>query len=435
MTTSIRYLRLYLHQPDGIRRPIAYLSAYGEILHVSFDQAYINDPQRPILSYSYIGKTDADTIAILNALSDARIVQTDGKWPSFFQNLLPESHNRERLARDRGCSEDNEFELLAAAGHDLIGAVEVEPVPRQESIPDSIRHWHTALGLNVLEPGFVERPVEGAASIPGVVTKFSAIRDGRRYMVKRHGKAGSFILKLPSTFHPDLVEIEMTGFKLCQVLKLDCALAKIVPRADTNLPDNIPADQVLAVKRFDRTDDGKRIHMEEFAQVLRYDPRAKYGKGLMIDYPAMLGTLNQFSARPAQDVKEFIRRFVAFILMGNCDAHLKNWALVYPDGRTPQLAPLYDPVPVTSFFAAVSQNDYGLNRAIDQKLRALTWKDFEALFEKAGLRRVNHWVRVARTTVAEAQRLWPAILATAPNAVRESITERLTGGVAIAAAP
>ncbi|KAH0438480.1 type II toxin-antitoxin system HipA family toxin [Paraburkholderia fungorum] len=432
MTTSIRYLRLYLHQPDGVRRPIGYLSAYGDILRVSFDPDYINDPQRPVLSYSYIGATDADTVATLKSQSDERIVRTGGKWPSFFQNLLPESHNRERLARERGCSEDDEFELLAAAGHDLMGAVEVEPVPPQEGIPDPVRLWHTALGLDVLEPGFVESPVEDAASIPGVVTKFSAIRDGRRYVVKRHGEAGSYILKLPTTRHPDLVEIEMTGFKLCQALELDCAWAEIVSRADAELPEHIPFDEVLAVKRFDRTEGGRRVHMEEFAQVLRYDPRAKYGRDLMIDYPAMLGTLDRFSARPAQDVKEFIRRFVAFILMGNCDAHLKNWALVYPDGRTPQLAPLYDPVPVTSFFAAASENDYALNRAIDQKLRALTWVDLEALFQKAGLRRVNHWVSVARATVVEAQRRWPAILATAPEAVRKSVTERLNGGVAIA---
>ncbi len=429
MTTSIRYLRLYLHQPDGGRRPIGYLSAYGDILRVSFDPDYINDPKRPVLSYSYTGATDADTVATLKSQSDERVVRMGGKWPSFFQNLLPESHNRERLARERGCSEDDEFELLAAAGHDLMGAIEVEPVPSREGIPDPVRLWHTALGLDVLEPGFVESPVEDAASIPGVVTKFSAIRDGRRYAVKRHGEAGSYILKLPTTRHPDLVEIEMTGFRLCEGLNLDCALAEIVARADAQLPDRIPFDKVLAVKRFDRAENGRRVHIEEFAQVLRYDPRAKYGRDLTIDYPAMLGALDRFSARPAQDVKEFIRRFVAFILMGNCDAHLKNWALIYPDGRTPQLAPLYDPVPVTSFFGKVSENDYALNRVIDKKLRALTWSDLTALLQKAGLRRVNRWVDIARATVTEAQTRWPAILVDAPAEVRKSVTERLEGGV------
>jgi serine/threonine-protein kinase HipA len=30
------------------------------------------------------------------------------------------------------------------------------------------------------------------------------------------------------------------------------------------------------------------------------------------------------------------------IIVGNTDAHLKNWALLYRDGRTPSLAPVYD---------------------------------------------------------------------------------------------
>ena len=85
-------------------------------------------------------------------------------------------------------------ELLAAAGHDLMGALEVEPVPAQEGVPDVVRYWHTTQGLDVLEPGFVEYPVEDAASLPGVVTKFSAVQDGRRYLVKRRGAAGTVIL-------------------------------------------------------------------------------------------------------------------------------------------------------------------------------------------------------------------------------------------------
>lgn len=432
MTTSIRYLRLYLHQPDGERRPIGYLSAYGDILRVSFDDAYVRDPARPILSYSYVGATEADTVAILTARADERIVRTDGKWPAFFQNLLPESHNRERLARQRGCAPDDEFELLAAAGHDLMGGVEVEPVAPGEGIPDPVRLWHTAQGLDVLEPGFVESPVEDAASIPGVVTKFSAIRDGRRYIVKRHGEAGSYILKLPTTRHPDLVEIEMTGYRLCQALDLDCAEAQIVSRADAELPDEVPFGSILAVRRFDRGPDGRRIHMEEFAQVLRYEPRAKYGKDLWIEYPAMLGFLDRFSSRPAQDVRAFVRRFVAFVLLGNTDAHLKNWAVVYPDGRKPRLAPVYDPVPVSAFFSRVGERDYAVNRGIDAKLRALDWDDMAGLFEKAGLRRARHWVAVARATVEDAQQRWPAILAEAPEAVRESVGGRLAGGVALA---
>ena len=172
MSTSIRYLRLYLHTPLQGKRAIGYLSSYGDLLRISFDEAYIQDPARPTLSQDYIGTTPEATIQILRAIRDIRLARQDGKLPVYFQNLLPESHNRERLANDRHCSVDDEFELLAAAGHDLIGAIEVEPVPAKDGIPESVRIWHATLGLDVLEPGFVEFPVEDAASLPGVVTKF-----------------------------------------------------------------------------------------------------------------------------------------------------------------------------------------------------------------------------------------------------------------------
>lgn len=433
MSTPIKYLRLYLHTPDGTKRAIGYLSAYGDILRVSFDDDYIQDAQRPALSLNYRGATEPDTRAILSAARDRRLTSNDGRWPAYFQNLLPEGHNRDRLAKERGCDKDDEFELLAAAGHDLMGAVEVEPVPRDETLPQSVQHWQVAMGLDVLAPGFVEFPVEDAAALPGVVTKFSAIQEGRRYVVKRHGSAGSYILKLPSTRHPDLAEIEAMGFALCRNLGLDCANAQLISREQAELPEHIQFETLLAVKRFDRTDDGRRVHMEEFAQVLGYTPKQKYGTDMLRDYGQMLRVLDQFSSRPAPDTKEFLLRFVTYILMGNTDAHLKNWALIYPDGTTPRLAPVYDPVSVSSFFAGASPQDYALNRAIDAKLSVLSWEDVEGLMKVGGLRRTSNLLRQCKALVAQAKTDWPALLKGAPPAMAAEVMARLGGKVALCA--
>ena len=434
MSTAIRYLRMFLHAPAGGRTLIGYLSQYGDILRVSFNEDYVSDAHRPTLSLGYLGANEAATRLILTAPRDIRLSRSDGKWPAYFQNLLPEGHNRERLAAERGCSADDEFELLAAAGHDLMGAIEVEPVPGAEGIPDAVRHWHTALGLDVLEPGFVEFPVEDAAALPGVITKFSAVREGRRYVVKRHGQAGSTILKLPTVRHPDLVANEFMGFQLCQAVGLNCAHATVISRADAELPEAVPFPHILAVERFDRGPDGQRIHMEEFAQVLRYEPRHKYGKGIHQDYAAMLRIVDQFSARPAQDVQEFVNRFVTFILMGNTDAHLKNWALRYPDGVHPVLAPLYDPVCVTAFFDGAPEHDYGINRSIDSTVRAFTWDDLDALLDSARVMRRARIVHLAKRVVAKAKAVWPALLEGAPANMQRAISERLAGGVALAGA-
>lgn len=431
MSTSIRYLRLFLHTPESGKTPIGYLSAYGDILRVSFDPSYIQDSKRPLLSLAYKGATEAATQEILRSERDIRVSRTDGKWPVYFQNLLPEGHNRERLAKERKCGTDDEFDLLAAAGHDLMGAVEVEPVPAKEGVPESVRSWHTTIGKDVLEPGFVEYPVEDAAAIPGVVTKFSAVQDGRRYIIKRHGAPGSYILKLPTLTHPELAENEATGFALLRALKINCAEASIIAREDAELPDVIPFSHLLAVKRFDRGPNGARIHMEEFAQILQFAPKHKYGYDLIDDYSSILNVLENLSDQPAIDTVEFVRRFVAFILMGNTDAHLKNWAVIYPDGRNPRLSPAYDPVCVTALFNNVPDDHYGLNKAIDARLSTFTWDDFDKLLIAAKVLRKGRLLKIAKDTVADAKKLWPSVLENAPSAVRSAVLRRLQGGLAL----
>ena len=435
MNTAIKYLRMVLHQPAGAPREIGYLSQYGDIMRVSFVDSYINDPQRPTLSLAYRGQSDAETRQILSALRDARLVTQTGRWPAYFSNLLPEGHNRERLARQRGCSVDDEFELLAASGHDLMGALEVAPVDAQEGIPEQVRHWHTTMGLDVLEPGFVEMPVDDGSALPGAIPKFSAIQDGRRYTVRRQGEAGSFILKLPTASHPDLVANEYTCYQLCEAVGLQCAQAHTIARADADLPEQVsfaePFDQILVVQRFDRGPHGQRVHMEEFAQALQYAPKHKYGKDMGEDYARMLGILNRYSARPAQDVQEFVHRFVAFVVLGNTDAHLKNWALLYPDGIRPQLAPLYDVVSVSSYFAESPPSDYALNRSIDARLQNFGWAELAQLLQRAGVARVGAHVRKAQALVGKMRERWPALLEAAPTSLKTTVLARLNGGLAL----
>lgn len=429
MKPPLRVVALHLHTPGG-RRAVGHLSQYGDLVRVVFDPAYRDDPARPTLSLGYRGADEAATRTILGASGDARLARADGHLPVYFQNLLPEGPNRDRLARARGCVPEDELELLSAAGHDLMGALEV--TPHRGDAPAALYEGWAALGLEVGATRAVAPPIEDAASLPGVVTKFSAVREGRRYVVRRHGEAGSYILKLPSTRHPDLVANEHTGYRLCAALGLRCAEATVVSRDEAELPEAVPFDAVLAVRRFDRGDGGARVHMEEFAQVLQYPPRQKYGRSLEGDYAAMLRVLDQLSARPAEDVQEFVRRFVAFVLLGNVDAHLKNWALSYPDGRTPVLAPLYDPVCVTAFFDEVEPWEYAHNRAIDTRLCAFGWSDLEALLRRASLPRVGRLRQIARATVEEARTLWPALLHDAPPNVARAVTARLDGGVALA---
>ncbi len=136
--------------------------------------------------------------------------------------------------------------------------------------------------------------------------------------------------------------------------------------------------------------------------------------------------------KAAADVREAVRRLVVFTLMGNVDAHLKNWALLYADAVTPSLSPLYDPVCVTAWFGDVGAHEYALNRKVDRVLSDLDWEGLRRLLDAAGILRPGRLIRIAKEVVAEAKAKWPGVLRDAPDNLRRSVEARLAGGVALA---
>jgi serine/threonine-protein kinase HipA len=91
-----------------------------------------------------------------------------------------------------------------------------------------------------------------------------------------------------------------------------------------------------AIRRFDRAPDRKPIHIEDMAQVRNVYPEAKY-QGSFETLAALL-----YRGRDLASLLEFTRRLAFNLLISNGDAHLKNWSLIYRDGRIPKLAPAYD---------------------------------------------------------------------------------------------
>lgn len=91
------------------------------------------------------------------------------------------------------------------------------------------------------------------------------------------------------------------------------------------------------MKRFDRGPEGQRIHMEDFAQVFGVFPADKYEGRSYANIAAVL-----WAEAGEEATYAFLQRLVFSVAIGNGDMHLKNWSLLYPDGRTPALSPAYD---------------------------------------------------------------------------------------------
>lgn len=381
MMTDAAILEVLLHD----RRVGTLTLLEGRRTLFAFDQAYIEDRGRPTLSLSF-----KDSFGEL--ITDIR--PTSASVPAFFSNLLPEGHLREYLARQAGVKSVREFFLLWILGRDLPGALTIRP-------PDS-EAWPERAGAREADDSERRRRAGVMRfSLAGVQLKFSALKQGRRLTIPVTGIGGSWIVKLPSARFPRVPENEFTMMTLAARLGIDVPEVQLVDLADIDgLPEGLTGIErtAFAIRRFDRSDAGA-VHIEDFAQVFGVFPDDKYENGSYRLIASVLGV----EAGEAGAV-EFIRRLVFNTLIGNADMHLKNWSLIYPDRRTPQLAPAYDFVSTVPYLA---DQMAALKYARTRRMSEFTVDELDYLAARARLPR-KLVADTARETVARFRELWQA---------------------------
>src|ERR1039458_9423203 len=333
-TLNTLAVRLHGHQIGVINR------LAGDRHLFAFEQDYIDDPGRPTLSLSFKGETGGLATATR---------PTGRRLPPFFSNLLPEGHLRDYLAKRAGVNSEREFFLLAILGADLPGALVVAPRDSEDGDAhhDADAH-HDDRG----------RDAPLRFSLAGVQLKFSAVMEASGGLtIPADGMGGSWIVKLPSHRFPAVPENEFAMLELARRVGIAVPENRLVPVADIKgLPEEAraPRGEAIAVRRFDRLPDGESVHMEDFAQVFGRFPDNKY------KFHSYANIASVLWAEAGDDaVWEFVRRLVFSVLIGNADMHLKNWSLLYPDRRTPQLSPGYDFVATLPYLP----NDTQIGRA------------------------------------------------------------------------
>jgi serine/threonine-protein kinase HipA len=161
------------------------------------------------------------------------------------------------------------------------------------------------------------------------------------------------------------------------------------------------------VTRFDR-DGPKRIHCEDFAQVLGVDPQQKYTGAsyaamgaLMMRFPESLGV---------NAVHELLRLLVINDLIGNYDAHLKNFCLIYPDGRTPYLSKAFDIVAWSVYLGGQGSALALYRESADKKPPiGLSPATLRVFCERVGIAE-KPCASVIKETVSKAFELWPELI-------------------------
>ncbi|GHU30000.1 putative kinase Y4dM [Betaproteobacteria bacterium] len=342
------------------------------------DEAYIGmGTARPILSLSLARPGDEATTEAL--LRDERHKSASVKAPPFFSNLLPEGGLRTRIAQSLKVHEDREFLLLGALGHDLPGAVILNP-------GDTPEHLRFKRGASSVTASDEASPLK--FSLGGMQMKFSMLRQGERYTLNMGAQLGNYIVKPPSRDFAALPRVEAATMETARAVGIDVPEVLLLPPEQIDgLPDMDAYPQgeaFYAIRRFDRAEDidgtkGGRIHAEDFAQVFNLRPSQKYGR---VNYEMVAQTLLRY-AGGLSDLKEMARRLAFNVLIGNGDAHIKNWSLIYDNPTRPRLAPAYDLVSTVAY--TTHDTSIALNMAGVKRFDAITLDTFAALFARIGL--------------------------------------------------
>lgn len=348
----------------------------------SFTPQYLAADRRPVLGQYFEDHLD-------------ELHRSQTHLPPFFSNLLPEGGLRELVARRANIHRDREPALLAVLGEDLPGAVIVRRADDAVDGPDERDDDTEAVATP---------PTEDALrfSLAGAQLKFSVLyRSGTRGpTVPVGGRGGNWIAKLPADTYANVPENEYemvlwAGRAGIAVPEVDLVTVAEVEGLPVQLD---PERRVFLSRRFDRPEPGVRIHQEDFAQVANVRASARYGT---LSYTSIAKIVRAVAGE--EDFDEVIRRLAFHVLIGNGDAHLKNWSLIYPDGIRARLSPAYDLVATVTYIPA---DKLGLKLSRENRFERIQVQHFERLADHAGVPR-DRVVDLVRGTLRRAMASWP----------------------------
>jgi len=280
----------------------------------------------------------------------------------FFEHLAPEGWLRQQQARTAHIAEEDDLGLLLRFGSDCIGAVSIEPSDNVE-LP----------AINEALPG-------AGRTVSGVQRKLLVVRSdaGNGFVPAGSTGPAPYIAKFNSENLPTLVRNELLSLRWSAAVLgarevTDFTGAPVIFAAQGGQADN---EHALIVTRFDRRKTGEKLRLEDCAQILCKPRGRDYGGKYDAAYEDVANVIREHSVRPAIDLALFYRRLILFAIIGNCDAHLKNFSML----ETPiglRLSPAYDIVN-TAIYDGFDQT---LALSIDGQKRQLDRVDHKLLVD------------------------------------------------------
>jgi serine/threonine-protein kinase HipA len=268
----------------------------------------------------------------------------------FFAGLLPEEGQLDAIARKLGVSKTNDFGLLEALGGDVAGALTLWPQGEEPPAPDASEPKpfddnEVAALLEALPTRPLLAGQEGLRlSLAGAQAKLPVVIVDGKIALPARWQPTTHILKPAIQRFPAITENEALMMRLAAAVGL--AVAPIELRVAVGKP-------YLLITRYDRRVEAsgvvvRRLHQEDFCQALGIPPERKYAAEGGPTFKTGFELLRRAATRPALEVLKLLDAAIFNVIIGNADAHGKNFSLLYQNGEV-VLAPLYDLVSTVAY--------------------------------------------------------------------------------------
>jgi serine/threonine-protein kinase HipA len=309
----------------------------------------------------------------------------------FFDNLLQERDGPLQNVMDReGLARSDVAGLLFHLGRDCPGSISVLPIGSPAAkVPGNFdtdyrrldEERMTKIVHSLYKRHRLPDETEDPSPLAGVQSKIAltVMPDGAfAEPLPGYGAPTTHIVKVPDQAHPRDPDLEREALRLSKALGFETAEA-IVREFD--------GVRALVIRRFDRRLDGDgrviRVHQEDFAQALGLPPSMKYerngAEGRRFDAAAINRVL-EATNDPTAEKRRFIATTLFDLMIGNVDAHAKNFALLYEPSGGVRVAPRYDVMPTRLDPDRTHLLPYAIGRAA--RLTEIKQEDF-FLFLKA----------------------------------------------------
>ncbi len=339
---------------------------------------------------SWLSNPTAITLSQSLPLSKRHFNRNDCR--AFFAGVLPDESKREIIARNLGISARNDFAMLERIGGECAGAVTFVPEGATLLEPDNAYRPLSPPELADTIRKLPRRPLLAGEdgirlSLAGAQDKIAVHVSGGQISIPLNGAPSTHILKPAIERFEGVVFNEALCMRLAKAVGLNAAHVEI---------GQVEGIDYLLVQRYDRARNAEsaegserlsRQHQEDFCQALGIVPEHKYQNEGGPSITQCFELVRAASSTPVIDLQALLDAVIFNWLIGNNDAHGKNFSLVYrgeiSSGLQTRFAPLYDLLS-TVYYPELSPN-MAMKLGGEYLSDRIAPANFERMAEEAGL--------------------------------------------------